>query len=256
MLRGVDVSNWQGGLQIPEDLDFVVFKATEGLSFTDKYMKDFHNQTVKNGQLFGFYHYAKGYDPIAEADFFIGETQDYFGYGIPVLDYEESSINVNWCEAFLNRVHDVTDVWPLIYVQASWVDKFNDSWIPEKCGLWLAGYPDLRENFTDEAPPYDISPWGIVALWQFTSNIRIEGWNSGIDGDVAYMDAKAWCLYAGNSSGFPSNSNSDKISKALDIALDVVSEYVIKGYFGNGDSRKNALYDAVQKKVNEKMGVR
>ena len=43
MLRGIDISNWQAGLDadaVFPNVDFVICKATEGISFVDGYCDD------------------------------------------------------------------------------------------------------------------------------------------------------------------------------------------------------------------------
>ena len=39
-------------------------------------------------RLWGFYHFMNGEDPIAQAKHFVASCRNYFGNGIPVLDYE------------------------------------------------------------------------------------------------------------------------------------------------------------------------
>ena len=39
----------------------------------------------------------------------------------------------------------------------------------------------------------------------------------------------------------------------LNDAADVIADYVIKGYFGNGEDRMNGIYNLVQDRVNEKV---
>ena len=48
----------------------------------------------------------------------------------------------------------------------------------------------------------------------------------------------------------PTPSTEPKTDRAIDSALEVIAAYVIKGRFGNGAERKEAIYKAVQTKVN------
>ena len=41
-------------------------------------------------------------------------------------------------------------------------------------------------------------------------------------------------------------------TKDIQNAVDVLADYVLLGYFGNGEDRKNAIYKLVQDRVNEK----
>lgn len=198
MLKGCDVSNWQKGINVAGlDCDFVICKATEGTFFVDPYCDGFIQAAIGSGKLWGFYHFAREAEPEEEAEFFAENCSGYDRYGIPVLDYEVWGNNYNdieWCERFLARYHDLTGVWALLYISASHCNEFRNSWIPQTCGLWLAGYP--YDVPADYSCPYDCSPWEFVAIWQYADDEHIPGYMGDLDGDVAYMDAAAWELYA------------------------------------------------------------
>ena len=225
MLRGVDISNWQAGL-VPHDLniEFCICKATEGCHFVDPYCDGFVQDCIANKILWGFYHFARENHPKTEAEFFYNNCTGYIGKGVPVLDYEVWGRNddVTWCETFLNRFHELSGIWPMLYISASHCSEFIGSWIPERCGLWVAGYPTELQHFpcTDEEGmpiggtytaqvpkseflkqtvemPYDISPWAFAAIWQFTSGLILPGYAGSLDGDIAFMDETAWGKYAG-----------------------------------------------------------
>ena len=203
-LKGVDISNWQAGIT-PSSLgvDFCIVKATEGVSFTDKQCDRYISNCKANGILWGFYHFARPdkNSAEAEADFFYNQTKGYTGQGIPVLDYEVwGKINAaEWCEKFLPRYHELTGIWAMIYISASNCSKFKGSWIAEKCGLWVAGYPKGYTSWPDSKIPYSIAPWSVCAIWQFTDKLKLSAWSGNLDGDYAYMDAAAWGKYAGGS---------------------------------------------------------
>lgn len=199
MLRGVDISNWQKGVSTAGlDAEFVIAKATEGNYFVDPYCDGYIQGCISSGKLWGFYHFAREADAAEEARFFYENCTGYNRKGIPVLDYEVWGINyddVAWCERFMTTYHDLAGVWPILYISASHCPDFANSWIPQTCGLWLAGYP--YEVPSDYSCPYDCWPWEFIAIWQFASDHRVNGYLADIDGDVAYMDAHAWGLYAG-----------------------------------------------------------
>lgn len=201
MLKGVDISNWQAGLD-PHKLgvDFCICKATEGTNFVDGYCDSFIQDCINNNILWGFYHFAREWAPEREAKFFYDNCAGYIGKGIPVLDYEvwgNNGDDVAWCGRFLEKFHDLSDIWPMIYISASHCNDFRGSWIPKKCGLWVAGYPKDTSTWAADDMPYDISPWEFAAIWQFTSGLKLKGYNGPLDGDLAYMDKTAWGKYAG-----------------------------------------------------------
>lgn len=219
MLKGVDISNWQAGLD-PHKLgiDFCICKATEGTTFIDGYCDGFIQDCKNNNILWGFYHFAREWAPEREAQFFYDNCTGYVKQGIPVLDYEVWGQNndVAWCEKFLTKFHELSGVWPMLYISASHCGDFCGSWIPEKCGLWVAGYPDAATTWTKADIPYDISPWPFAAIWQFTSSLNLKG--NTLDGDLAYMDRTAWGKYAGfstDSGKTGENASTQKEKKVL-----------------------------------------
>lgn len=244
-MHGIDISNWQEGL-IPSSLpiDFCICKATEGTGFVDWCCDGFIQDCKANGILWGFYHFNGRGNPETEAEFFYANTSDYFGHGIPVLDYEvENWDDRNWVERFMQRLHDLSGVWAMLYTSASWVPKFYGSWVTKYCGLWLAGYPWPNPNWTDENPPYDVSPWPFAAIWQFTSSLMLPGWGSNLDGDTAYMDAKGWMAYAGSSDDLPKPAPEPQPSPTPSASTDALVRAVLNGEYGNGDERMAKLGD-------------
>ena len=257
MLKGIDISNWQAGIDLSKlDIDFVICKATEGNSFVDKYCDEFITKAKSLGKLWGFYHFARSNSPEAEAEFFYKNTKGYIENGIPVLDYEVWGQNkdVSWCEKFIQKFYDLTGIYCMLYISASHCKDFKGSWIPSKCGLWVAGYPKNYTEYPGANMPYNVAPWQIVAIWQFTSSLKLSGFNGNLDGNYAYMDANGWSLYAGKGIG-GSNGNIDLPN------YDKLADEVINGKWGNGNERKSRLdvayglgtYDKVQKLVNEKL---
>ena len=248
MLHGIDISNWQAGFNVANsNVDFCIVKATEGTYFVDPYCDGFIQQCISSNILFGFYHFNQTGNASDEAKFFASNTEGYNKLGIPVLDYEVHNENdASWVQEFMQTYHDITGVWPLLYCSASWCNIFSGTWLPEECGLWVAGYPTTYTEYTDDNMPYDISPWSFAAIWQFTNSLNINGYS--VDGDIAYMDAEAWNKYAGNYSNKPQYIVKDTETLAWEV---------IGGKWGNGDDRKNALenagynYDEIQNKVNE-----
>lgn len=263
MLRGIDVSNWQAGL-VPSklDIDFCIAKATEGDFFVDKYCDGFIQNCIANGILFGYYHFAGNGNPETEAKWLWNHTLGYSGHGIPVLDYESwqfSRDHVKWCQRFMNQYQKLSGIWPVLYISASHCSDFNASWIPDKCGLWVAGYNrDYSTWPKRDDMPYDVSPWPFAAMWQFASDFSIDGSGYALDADIAFMDAAAWMKYAGSKS-----ASTAPAKKKLDKTCEQLADEVIAGKWGNGWNRRNALdsaygtgtYEHVQAIVDEKLGL-
>ena len=251
-MRGIDISNWQDGIDISSlDIDFCICKATEGLGYVDYTCDGFIQDCKENKLLWGFYHFARENEPEEEAEFFYDNCKNYFNHGIPVLDYEtENFDNCEWCERFIQRLYELSGVWCLLYISASRCWQYEDSWIPEKCGLWVAGYPYVMTTWTDDEMPYNVYPFNIVAIWQFTSSLIIPGFWEKLDGDIAYMDKEAWMKYANSTDNSQDVEKPDIPQKTTD---DLVLE-VLLGEYGTGEDRKRLLgsrYEEVQNRINE-----
>lgn len=197
MINFIDISNWQRDIQLADVLlstGGAICKATEGTNFVDAFCDGFVQICRKRGKPWGFYHFARHESPAKEATFFLNNTINYFGEGIPVLDWEEGQ-SVDWVNEFVRTVHDQTGVWPWIYGNA-WL--FNQGGVEPNCGRWVAGYPlatnrDPDYGLNNECT-YDVD--GLMCAWQFTSTGRVSGYTGNLDCNVFYGDTSAWRAYA------------------------------------------------------------
>ena len=253
MLKGIDVASWQDDIH-PEKLgiDFCIAKATESTNYVNPYCDTVIQRCIKNGLLWGFYHFASGNDAKAEAKYFYDATRGYQKKGIPVLDYEIFVYNdVAWCEQFITKYQDLSKIWPIIYISASRCAQFKGSWIPSKCGLWVAGYPYSASTWGNSSMPYNVSPWSNAAIWQFTSSLQLNGYSGLLDGNYAYMSKSAWLKYAQATDMQPTPQPEKKLS------YDELAREIINGKWSAGNERAKKLasagYDAskAQKRVNE-----
>ena len=112
-LNGIDVSGWQSTIDISRvPCDFVIAKATGRTKLVSSACDKQIQAAKKAGNLWGFYHFAreKGYGAStaeAEAKYFVKNCKNYFGSGVPVLDFEQdvASCGVTWAKTFLDTVH-------------------------------------------------------------------------------------------------------------------------------------------------------
>ena len=207
MLNGIDISNWQKDIDISKlspIVDFIIVKATEGLTYVSPSCDKQVQATIKSDRLFGFYHFGRNNDPIKEADFFIKNCKGYFYNGIPVLDWEDNQ-SVEWVNKFVNRVYEKTGIWCWIYGNP-W--RFNQGNVEKNCGRWIAQYPSTKPTVLNSNPGNHIKTDGVVC-WQFSSNGKVDGYNGKLDLNHAYLTKENWKKYAN-----PENTqlNSDKIS--------------------------------------------
>ena len=177
--------------------DFVIAKSTQGTWYENPCFDYAYNRAKADGKLLGIYHYAAGEGARAEAEYFYAHTADRIGEFIPWLDWEsidnDNWGSTTWCREFVDRYHELSGVYPGIYVQASAI------WQCENCAdvspLWVAGYPSWTGDNWDPQPgdmPYGIGAWDDWTIWQYTSD-------GGTDRNVANIDANAWAALAGGS---------------------------------------------------------
>ena len=199
MLKGIDISKWQGVGTGDGDYDFVICKATEGVGYTDPNCDAHYQRAKSQGKLLGVYHFARpdlGNTGQAEAEWFVSQIQGYIGEAVLVLDFEVQTWKVDWAKAFLDRVYALTGVKPMIYTSGSVVTS-NDwsSVVAGDYGLWIAYWPNKYQYSWDwptspSEMTYGIGAWPFWAIWQFSSR------NGKLDCDVANLDREAWMRYA------------------------------------------------------------
>ena len=265
-LKGIDISNHQRGLDLSKiDCDFVIIKATEGKSHVDQYCDGFFQQALSLGKKLGVYHFANNSDNTAkqEADWFINNTRGYIGKAIPVLDWEDNvTDNVPWALEWLQRVERAYGCKPLIYMSESVVNRHD--WSPvanANYGIWVAKYrdnlPDYNYDMSKAGNMPSIKYWSTMALWQWTSTGRLNGWNGNLDCDVFYGDAAAWDKYVGSGSSLNTPSNPTTPQQPQRLSNEEMAKKVIAGEYGDYPERKTRLeaegynYEAIQKIVNQ-----
>lgn len=195
-MNGIDISAWQAGI-VPSavDADFIIVKATEGVSYVNPHYKAWADEILASGKLLGFYHYANGGDVYAEANHFINAVKGYVGKAILVLDWESGGnerfwVHNQWTNPWLRYVQQRTGATPFLYASQS-VAGLNDTGYP----LWIAQYPDYNPT------GYQAHPWNEgayeCAIRQYSSKGRISGFDRDIDINKAYISREQWLAYAG-----------------------------------------------------------
>lgn len=237
MLKGIDISEWQDiNPTAYKDYDFIVMKATEGKTYDDPNMASHAQNALANGQLIGFYHYARPENNSAEdeAEHFLRVVKPYIGKAVLALDYEGTALKygAEWALKWLNAVYQKTGVRPMIYLQGSQVKNYK-SVMEKNYGLWVA-------HWGVDTP--SIAPWSFYAMWQYRGN--------PLDLDLFNGDKEAWKAYA--------NPVKEPATPTPQKSIDDYAKEVIQGKWGNGAEREKALgslYDAVQERVNEILGI-
>lgn len=121
--------------------EIIMMKATEGTTFMDPQLfRNYDQAKHQHGKSVGMYHFAAGSDAVAEANWYIQCCQPLEQYDVFCLDWElpYRADEVAWCNAFVDRVHELTGCYPLIYMNLSTLRRSDWSSVLAKCGLWIA----------------------------------------------------------------------------------------------------------------------
>ena len=254
MLKGIDVSGHNGWPfnSVTEagylESDFVIVKATQGTGFVNSGFVGAADRTLGDNKLLGFYHYASGGDARAEAEYFWSVASAYNRRGIPVLDFEQYQNmpawnDEDWPLAFVTRYHELSGVWPMVYVSAAYRHKVAEC--ADHCALWVAGYP--RSNITtweNLSFNYKINPWKSWTVWQFTSA-------GGLDRNWGNLTCEAWAAISHGDGEV--NNVGDSVIVEPNYISDLL-EGILSGAYGNGAERRETLgiaYKALQNEVND-----
>lgn len=255
-LNGIDISNYQRGLDLSKvPCDFVICKATEGTSIVHDTCDTWVQQAKKLGKKWGFYHFAAGGDAIAEADFFVKSCLNYFGEGIPVLDYEMyGRKGTAWVKRFLDRVYEKTKVRCMVYTSRSVLTEEDWSDIATYHALWVAQYANSKPTGYQGDPWFpkgSIGAFKAVTMHQYSSTGRLGGYAGNLDLDIAYLTREGWDAIARGDRGGqkpqePEHGAPD--GSTLDLVYHVVTNEI------NGDARREycgSRYDEVQGFIND-----
>lgn len=199
MIKGIDVSRWQGiidwdKVRDSKKVEFAIIKSSGGDDglYPDGRFERNKSEARRINMPRGFYHFAGGvHDPVEEADHFINTVGELQNGECLVLDWEvPHSDPVEWCRKFAQRVIDRVGIPPLIYMNLSTVRAHN--WKPlvdMNCGLWVAAWGNNDDVPADSEKPGS-GQWPFWAIWQYSSNGTIDGIAARVDlnlfsGDVA-----------------------------------------------------------------------
>ncbi len=128
------------------DVDFVIAKATEGVSMVDARYSEFKSGCKKAGFTFGAYHYYKpGVSSSKQAQNFIKTAKLSSGNLRPVLDVEEHGLLtvvqlregvLGWLQAVEKKYGCV----PILYCNVEYYSKYFATAKFKKYPIWIASY--------------------------------------------------------------------------------------------------------------------
>lgn len=259
--KGVDLSNWQKGIDITSlssQLDFFIFRGYAGSS-KDKSVDTFVQQAIENNKPFGLYIYSYALNEAQaqeeaqrmvtlansysiKPNFLVIDMEDADGYksrnGMPSNDTLKNICTVE------GQIFEDAGYYTLVYAGSAWFkNQLNgltrfDKWVAH----WPTSGGKQKGNNTDPSGENADS----CAIWQFTSEGRLDGYNGRLDMNYGYKDfiVKGYEVNSNPTPTQPSKSNEE------------IAEEVKAGLWGNGDDRKNRLaaagydYNTIQSIVN------
>lgn len=165
----------------------VIVKATQGTGYVNPKCNHQWDLAGSLGKKRGLYHYAGGGNPVAEAQFFINNIKNYVGQAVLALDWEENQNaawnNTNWARQFVDEVHRITGIYPIIYVQESAIWQVANC--ADVCGLWVAKYPSMDwHSWTVPNMNVSSGAFKFITGWQFAGDDE--------DRSVFSLDEAGW----------------------------------------------------------------
>ena len=178
-VHGIDISFYQKKVQwhkLPNDICFVVIKATEGSKLKDTKFKENWDSAGKNGYIRGAYHFYRPYvTPYSQFRNFISVVKLKKGDLPPVVDAEIHSKYTkklqNDLKIFLNLLERYYKVKPIIYCNAPFYRKhFYHSYF-DQYHFWIADYRGKNLDST-------MKMWD---FWQYTCWGNVNGIKGYVD---------------------------------------------------------------------------
>lgn len=242
----IDVSVWQGNVDFEQvkasGIEAVIVRAGYGRVTSQK--DSTFEQNYKNAKAAGlkvgayWYSYADSLNTAILESKACLEVLGDKTFDLPVYyDLEESKATglgkktlTAMAEAFCEAINKAGHK-PGVYANLNWFRNYLDyDKLKTKYSIWLAQYN--KENYLD------------CDIWQNSSEGKIPGVSGNCDTNVIF--------------------NRDVLGEkkpAQKKTVDELAKEVLEGKWGNGDDRVNAItkagydYDAVQKRVNELLGI-
>jgi GH25 family lysozyme M1 (1,4-beta-N-acetylmuramidase)/LysM repeat protein len=231
MIKGIDVSRWQGLINWPTvkvNVDFAMIKIGGS---DDGFYQD--GQAVRNalearscGLPVGFYVYLGGASATADEVNHIKNLISNIGGLRPgeilALDWEEhNSVEVQYVYEIAKGLIDAGINPPLIYMSLSRVTGNNWSKVVGlNCGLWVAAWGN-NDTIADATPGSD--EWPFWAMWQYSSTGSVPGISGRVDLDYFQGSVEDFKKYGGvRGITLPAPVNTSRVVAPFDA-----SEYVV-----------------------------
>lgn len=248
MIRGIDVSKWQGNINFQKVKDsgisFVIIRAGYGKlpSQKDKCFEENYCKAKASGLDVGvyWYSYAMSVDEAREEakaclSVIKGKQFEYPVY-FDLEEQKQFSKGREFCDSIVNAFCgelEKNGYFAGLYISCSPLERFISESTAKKYALWVAEYNSRCRYNAD------------YGMWQYSSKGKVNGIGGNYDMNYCYKNYPS-IIKNGGFNGYGKKKSVDEIAKE-----------VIDGKWSNGEERKKKLsaegYDwkVVQKKVNE-----
>lgn len=193
VLRGIDVSKWQGDIDWKKvsmsGIDFAMIRSSYGNMHTDEKLAANVAGCEQYGIPYGFYHYSyadSAAEARKEARYFLSVIKKYRPEYPIVLDIENDHFKsmsrkqvTNIILAFVKEIENA-GYYVSIYSFAKFFNDYVDMSKIQKYDIWIACWGDEERlnNFYD-------GPYG---MWQYSATGSVQGIDGEVDMDYAYKD--------------------------------------------------------------------
>ncbi|OBR94175.1 MULTISPECIES: GH25 family lysozyme [Clostridium] len=216
--EGDNISDWNV-IKNTDGISVVIQKATQGLSHVDSLLNYRYPRIKQAGLKLGFYHYANGNDPTAEAKHFLKTISGLESDTVLWLDIEgeenwSRSNAINFANAFIKYVQSQGRKIGVYSGYAFYKDYLQGN-IPD-VPLWIASYGRQPSLYPDNAS------------WQYSETGKLNGAVGYVDLDYFIED-----IFTGNVSPAKPNTLVQQI-KALqyNLNLDYSAKLAVDGIAG------------------------
>ena len=230
MLRAVDISAWQAGINPATlDCDAVIVKATGGTGYVNPYFEEHARATLDSGKLLAFYHFANDdgwHSAREEAEHFLSHVRTFSGQFVAILDWEGKAVanGQSWALEWLEIVSRELGCTPMFYGYAFDVNSRRYAELVAY-PLWMASYLDRYDGAGWVDNPdntWGTGAWPSMTMYQYTSTGRVGGWDGNLDLSVFYGYEGDWNALIGGSGAQAVDTSRIEamVQHAIDIAND------------------------------------
>jgi lysozyme len=260
--RGIDVSHWQGAIDWAKvrsaGIQFAIIKAggSDAGFYTDPRWEENYREAKANGIAVGAYYFVgpactSAEDGEADAQRFLAQLKG------KQLEYPVFMDNEAQPVSAKTGITEAT----IAFCRAL-----------EAAGYFAGIYGSTYSGFRDRMDDSRLTPFthwvaqyaskctygGAYGIWQYSSSGRIPGINGNVDLDISYQDYPS-IIKTGGFNGYAKQSavSQPVAPDQQRKTIDELAQEVLKGKWGNGESRKNRIttagydYAAVQARVND-----